>query len=94
MWLFYWQFKINHPESEDLGFLYGSILTDGKDAYSEEATTNICVFADEQVSRLCLLGSNLGLIDNSHIPVITDSDTGWQKPHRLGSDSQNCSAVS
>lgn len=51
-WLFYLQFKINHPESEDLGFLYGTILTDGKDAYSEEPTTNICVFADEQVSRL------------------------------------------
>ncbi|XP_021084466.1 trans-3-hydroxy-L-proline dehydratase isoform X1 [Mesocricetus auratus] len=45
------QFKINHPESEDLGFLYGTILTDGKDAYSEEPTTNICVFADEQVDR-------------------------------------------
>lgn len=26
-------------------------MTDGKDAYSEEATTNICVFADEQVDR-------------------------------------------
>lgn len=45
------QFKISHPESEDLGFLYGTILTDGKDAYSEEPTTNICVFADEQVDR-------------------------------------------
>lgn len=43
------QFKIKHPESEDLSFLYGTILTDGKDAYSEEPTTNICVFADEQV---------------------------------------------
>ncbi|XP_040831589.1 trans-3-hydroxy-L-proline dehydratase [Ochotona curzoniae] len=45
------QFKIHHPESEDLAFLYGTILTDGKDAYSEEPTTNICVFADEQVDR-------------------------------------------
>ncbi|XP_059997921.1 trans-3-hydroxy-L-proline dehydratase isoform X1 [Lagenorhynchus albirostris] len=45
------QFKINHPDSEDLAFLYGTILTDGKDAYSEEPTTNICVFADEQVDR-------------------------------------------
>ncbi|KAL2789877.1 trans-3-hydroxy-L-proline dehydratase isoform a [Daubentonia madagascariensis] len=45
------QFKINHPDSEDLAFLYGTIITDGKDAYSEEPTTNICVFADEQVDR-------------------------------------------
>uniref|UniRef100_F7E1J8 trans-L-3-hydroxyproline dehydratase n=1 Tax=Macaca mulatta TaxID=9544 RepID=F7E1J8_MACMU len=45
------QFKINHPDSEDLAFLYGTILTDGKDAYTKEPTTNICVFADEQVDR-------------------------------------------
>ncbi|XP_010213348.1 PREDICTED: trans-L-3-hydroxyproline dehydratase, partial [Tinamus guttatus] len=45
------QFKPRHPESEDLAFLYGTILTDGKDAFSEEPTTNICVFADEQVDR-------------------------------------------
>nr|XP_004649287.1 trans-3-hydroxy-L-proline dehydratase [Jaculus jaculus] len=45
------QFKVSHPESEDLAFLYGTILTDGKDAYSEEPTTNMCVFADEQVDR-------------------------------------------
>ncbi|XP_049626205.1 trans-3-hydroxy-L-proline dehydratase [Suncus etruscus] len=45
------QCKIHHPDSEDLAFLYGTILTDGKDAYSEEPTTNICVFADEQVDR-------------------------------------------
>ncbi|EPQ12590.1 Hypothetical protein D623_10027198 [Myotis brandtii] len=45
------KFKITHPDSEDLAFLYGTILTDGKDTYSEEPTTNICVFADEQVDR-------------------------------------------
>ncbi|NXY05203.1 T3HPD dehydratase, partial [Pteruthius melanotis] len=45
------QFKLHHPESEDLAFLYGTILTDGKDAFSKEPTTNICVFADEQVDR-------------------------------------------
>nr|XP_009935085.1 PREDICTED: trans-L-3-hydroxyproline dehydratase [Opisthocomus hoazin] len=44
-------FTLHHPESEDLAFLYGTILTDGKDAFSEEPTTNICVFADEQVDR-------------------------------------------
>ncbi|NXJ13411.1 T3HPD dehydratase, partial [Odontophorus gujanensis] len=45
------QFKLHHPESKDLAFIYGTILTDGKDAFSEEPTTNICVFADEQVDR-------------------------------------------
>ncbi|KAM4012971.1 trans-3-hydroxy-L-proline dehydratase [Anomaloglossus baeobatrachus] len=45
------QVKIGHPDSEDLAFLYGTILTDGKDAYSEEPTANICVFADSQVDR-------------------------------------------
>nr|XP_051682359.1 trans-3-hydroxy-L-proline dehydratase [Oryctolagus cuniculus] len=44
-------FKIHHPDSEDLAFLYGTILTDGKDAYTEDPTTNLCVFADEQVDR-------------------------------------------
>ncbi|NWX08360.1 T3HPD dehydratase, partial [Caloenas nicobarica] len=44
------QFKFHHPES-DLAFLYSTILTDGKDAFSEEPTTNICVFADKQVDR-------------------------------------------
>lgn len=58
MWLIIFchlQFKITHPDSEDLGFLYGTILTDGKDPYSEEPTINICVFADEQVLKLQFL---------------------------------------
>ncbi|XP_068110516.1 trans-3-hydroxy-L-proline dehydratase [Hyperolius riggenbachi] len=42
------QVKISHPHSEDLAFLYGTILTDGKDGYSEEPTANICVFGDSQ----------------------------------------------
>ncbi|XP_075699692.1 trans-3-hydroxy-L-proline dehydratase isoform X1 [Rhinoderma darwinii] len=45
------QVTISHPDSEDLAFLYGTIITDGKDAYSEEPTANICVFADSQVDR-------------------------------------------
>ncbi|XP_077076691.1 trans-L-3-hydroxyproline dehydratase isoform X2 [Siphateles boraxobius] len=45
------QVKLHHPVSEDLAFLYGTILTDGKDGYSEEPTTNVCVFADAQVDR-------------------------------------------
>lgn len=45
------QVKLHHPVSEDLAFLYGTILTDGKDAFSEEPTANVCVFADAQVDR-------------------------------------------
>ncbi|XP_053736143.1 trans-L-3-hydroxyproline dehydratase [Synchiropus splendidus] len=45
------QVKLEHPVSQDLAFLYGTILTDGKDQYSDEATGNICVFAAAQVDR-------------------------------------------
>ena len=45
--------EIKHPVEEDLGFLYGAILTDGKDDFDEnKGTHNICVFADRQVSIL------------------------------------------
>lgn len=40
--------KITHPENDDLAFLYGTILTDGRDDMS---TQNLCVFADHQASR-------------------------------------------
>jgi proline racemase len=40
-----------HPDSTDLQFLYGTILTDGNDAWSEEPTRNLCVFAERQVDR-------------------------------------------
>lgn len=40
---------IVHPEAEDLGFLYGTILTD--DAPPPEPTYNLCVFADGQIDR-------------------------------------------
>ena len=43
--------NLSHPDHKDLAFLYGAILTDGKDAWSEEPTRNICVFADNQVDR-------------------------------------------
>ncbi|KAJ0060908.1 hypothetical protein NL108_001768, partial [Boleophthalmus pectinirostris] len=43
--------KLNHPVSDDLAFLYGTILTDGKDEYSSEPTSNVCVFAEAQVDR-------------------------------------------
>jgi trans-L-3-hydroxyproline dehydratase len=40
-----------HPDDPDLGFLYGTILTDGDDAWSVRPTANVCVFADRQVDR-------------------------------------------
>ncbi|KAM6915404.1 trans-L-3-hydroxyproline dehydratase [Xenentodon cancila] len=45
------QVKLHHPTSDDLAFLYGTILTDGKDDYSSGPTANICVFADAEVDR-------------------------------------------
>ncbi|XP_034018333.1 trans-L-3-hydroxyproline dehydratase isoform X1 [Thalassophryne amazonica] len=45
------QVKLCHPVSDDLAFIYGTILTDGKDAYSSDPTANLCVFAEAQVDR-------------------------------------------
>lgn len=46
------QVMLDHPESADLAFLYGTILTDGADAYdAATATANICVFAEREVDR-------------------------------------------
>ena len=42
---------LQHPDDADLEFLYGTILTDGADAWSEDPTANICVFADREVDR-------------------------------------------
>jgi trans-L-3-hydroxyproline dehydratase len=39
-----------HPDSTDLAFLYGSILTDGGDG-RDGPVTNVCVFADREVDR-------------------------------------------
>lgn len=41
--------KLNHPDAEDLGFLYGTILTD--DAPVTEESYNLCVFAERQIDR-------------------------------------------
>jgi trans-L-3-hydroxyproline dehydratase len=42
--------QLHHPDSADLAFLYGTILTDGNDAFSpDDATANTCVFADREV---------------------------------------------
>jgi len=42
---------IVHPVERDLGFLYGSILTDGRERPEEGPSANICVFADAEVDR-------------------------------------------
>ncbi|MGJ8569510.1 MAG: proline racemase family protein [Hoeflea sp.] len=42
---------LSHPDAEDLAFLYGTILTDGRDTWSDQPTRNVCVFADRQVDR-------------------------------------------
>lgn len=43
------ELRIDHPSEPDLGFLYGTILTD--DAPPPEPTHNLCVFADRQIDR-------------------------------------------
>jgi proline racemase len=43
--------RLSHPDAEDLAYLYGTILTDGRDAWSDQPTRNVCVFADRQVDR-------------------------------------------
>ncbi len=43
--------QLSHPESADLAFLYGTILTAGRDDSSHGDTANLCVFADRQVDR-------------------------------------------
>ena len=46
------QVPIEHPDDPDLGFLYGTILTDGGNGAAHETpSANICVFAEAQVDR-------------------------------------------
>ncbi|XP_001627872.2 trans-L-3-hydroxyproline dehydratase [Nematostella vectensis] len=55
------QVKLTHPDSPELAFLYGVIITDSKDRYSDDpddCTKNITVFADNQVDR-CPTGSGV-----------------------------------
>ncbi|XP_038263325.1 trans-3-hydroxy-L-proline dehydratase [Dermochelys coriacea] len=79
------QFKLHHPDNEELAFLYGTILTDGKDAFSDEPTTNICVFADAQVDRSptgsgvtarIALQYHKGLIQLNQTRIFRSSSTG------------------
>ncbi|GGH34147.1 proline racemase [Alsobacter metallidurans] len=43
------EMRIAHPTEPDLGFLYGTILTD--DAGAAQESWNLCVFAERQVDR-------------------------------------------
>jgi len=43
------QLDLTPHSRADLGFLYGSILTDGRD--EDSVSANVCVFADSQVDR-------------------------------------------
>jgi trans-L-3-hydroxyproline dehydratase len=46
------QVQLDHPDSPDLAFLYGTILTDGRKGVTQEgASANICVFAEREVDR-------------------------------------------
>jgi trans-L-3-hydroxyproline dehydratase len=45
------QVPLAHPDDPDLAFLYGTILTDGDDRWSETPTANVCVFAEREVDR-------------------------------------------
>jgi trans-L-3-hydroxyproline dehydratase len=44
---------ITHPSEPDLGFLYGTILTDDVDlgAHGGAASSNLCIFAEGQIDR-------------------------------------------
>ena len=44
------QLELSHPEHPELGFLYGTILTDGT-LGADRPSANVCVFADRQVDR-------------------------------------------
>jgi proline racemase len=46
------QVKLDHPDSPDLAFLYGTILTDGRSGVTKDGpSANICVFAEREVDR-------------------------------------------
>ena len=43
------QRTITHPDADDLGFLYGTIITD--EALPGEPSSNLCIFAERQIDR-------------------------------------------
>ena len=43
--------RLEHPDADDLAFLYGTIVVDVTDDVAPEVSRNVCVFADRQVDR-------------------------------------------
>ncbi|XP_014665764.1 PREDICTED: trans-L-3-hydroxyproline dehydratase-like [Priapulus caudatus] len=50
--------KLHHPDSNDLAFLSGTILTDGNDPFPNKPAAQVLVFADSQLDR-CPCGSGV-----------------------------------
>lgn len=42
--------SVRHPDDDELSFICGVIVTDGKDEYSKDPTSNISIFGNEKVS--------------------------------------------
>jgi proline racemase len=59
---------IRHPEAEDLGFLYGTILT-GPPEDPAHTTRNVCVFANAEVDR-----SPTGTGVSGHVALLAARD--------------------
>jgi trans-L-3-hydroxyproline dehydratase len=45
------QIPIEHPQEDEMGYLYGIIFTDGSSGAGAIPSRNVCVFADGQVDR-------------------------------------------
>ena len=43
--------RLEHPDADDLAFLYGTIVVDVADSEAPALSRNVCVFADRQVDR-------------------------------------------
>jgi trans-L-3-hydroxyproline dehydratase len=43
--------SIEHPDAPDLAFLYGTILSDGRDGANDRPSRNVCIFAGRQIDR-------------------------------------------
>lgn len=44
-------YKIEHPQSTDLGFLYGAIITETNDVRLNDTNRHLCYFAEGQLDR-------------------------------------------
>ncbi|MBY5922329.1 proline racemase family protein [Ferrimonas balearica] len=44
-------YPLNHPEADDLGFLYGTIFTSGKVKEAHRHSRHVCIFADGELDR-------------------------------------------